>query len=130
MRALGDGHDVAGVIHGDLQPGNYMFHGGEARAIDFECVQWNYYAYDIAATFSDLNSRPDFEDLKSAYVEGYSEIRPLPCDLDEHIPAFDMLRAFTEIARILGTPRLRTDEAASGILGSAVRKAKRLLESE
>ena len=130
MRALGEGHDVAGTIHGNLQQGNYLFRGGEARAIDFESVQWNYYASDIATTFSHLSGRSDFESLESAYVEGYTGVRSLPCDLDEHIPAFDMLRAFTEIARILGTPRLRTDESASRILESAVRKAKQLLESE
>jgi len=130
MRSLGAGHDVAGVIHGDLHQWNYLFHGGEARAIDFECVQWNYYAYDLATTFSYLRSRSDFESLKSAYIEGYTGVRPLPCDLVEHIPAFDMLRAFAMIAWILGTPRLRTDEWALGVLESAVRKANQLLESE
>ena len=130
MHSLREGHDVAGVIHGDLHQSNYLFHGGEARAIDFECVQWNYYAYDIATTFSYLRGRSDYVSLESAYVEGYTGVRPLPCDLKEHIPAFDMLRAFTMIAWILGTPRLRTDEWALGILESAVRKANRLLESE
>ena len=130
MRSLGEGHEIAGVIHGDLHQSNYLFHRGEARAIDFECVQWNCYAYDIATTFSYLRWRSDFESLKSAYVEGYSGVRPVPCDLEEHIPAFDMLRAFTMIAWILGTPRLRTDEWALGILESAVRKAKRLLAAE
>ncbi len=130
MLSLGEGHDIAGVIHGDLHQGNYLFHGGEARAIDFECVQWNYYAYDIATTFSYLGGRPDFEDLKAAYVEGYSAIRPLPCNLEEHIPSFDMLRAFTMVAWILGTPRLRTNEWGLGILESTARKAKRLLESK
>ncbi len=130
MRSLREGHDVAGVIHGDLHQSNYLFHGGEARAIDFECVQWNYYAYDIATTFSYLSGRSDYVSLESAYVEGYTGVRPLPCDLKEHIPAFDMIRAFTMIAWILGTPRLRTDEWALGILESAVRKANRLLESE
>lgn len=130
MRSLGEGHDIAGVIHGDLHQGNYLFRGGEACAIDFECVQWNYYVYDIATTFSYLDRRSDFEDLKSAYVEGYSGIRPLPCDLDEYIPAFAMLRAFTMIAWILGTPRLRADEWALGILESSVHKARRLLEME
>lgn len=129
IRSLGEGHDVAGVIHGDLQQANYLFHSGEACAIDFECVQWNYYAYDLATTFSHLSSRTDFEELKAAYVEGYSSIHPLPCDLDEHLPAFDMLRAFTMVAWILGTPRLRTDEWALGILASAARKAKNLLDS-
>lgn len=130
LRSLGEGHDVAGVIHGDLHQSNYLFHGGEARAIDFECVQWNYYAYDIATTFSYLSGRSDYVSLESAYIEGYTDIRTLPCDLDEHIPAFDMLRAFTMIPRILGTPRLRTDGWALGILESAARKARRLLESE
>ncbi|MFC2108871.1 phosphotransferase enzyme family protein, partial [Candidatus Bipolaricaulota bacterium] len=130
MRSLGEGHDIAGVIHGDLHQSNYLFHKGEARAIDFECVQWNYYAYDIATTFNYLRGRTDFESLESAYVEGYTNVRPLPCELEEHIPAFDMLRAFAMIAWILDTPRLRTDEWALSVLESAVRKAKRLLATE
>jgi len=130
MRSLGVGHDVAGVIHGDLRQGNYLFHKGEARAIGFECVQWNYYAYDLATTFSYLRGWSDFESLQSAYVEGYTSIRPLPCDLKEHIPAFDVLRALTMIPRILGTPRLRTNDWALGILESAVRKAKLLVQGE
>ena len=130
MRSLGQGHDIAGVIHGDLHQSNYLFHRREARAIGFECVQWNYYAYDIATTFSYLRGRSDSESLKSAYVEGYIGVRPMPCDLEEHIPAFDMLRMFTMISRILGTPRLRTDESASATLESAVRKAKLLVQGE
>jgi Ser/Thr protein kinase RdoA (MazF antagonist) len=130
LRSLGEGHDVAGVIHGDLQQRNILFQDDIACAIDFECVHWNYYAYDIATTFSTLDGRPDLEDLKAAYVDGYTAIRPLPCVLDAHIPAFDMLRAFTMVARILNTPRLKTEEWALGILESAARKANRLLGSE
>jgi Ser/Thr protein kinase RdoA (MazF antagonist) len=130
MTSLGTGVNVCGAIHGDLHHWNIPFHDGVARAIDFECVQWNYYAYDIATTFSALSGRPDLEELVSAYVDGYSSIRPLPCDLDEHLPSFDMLRAFTMVAWILGTPRLRTDEWALGILKLAVRKASSLLESQ
>ena len=130
MTALGSRSDVCGVIHGDLHHWNIPFHEGVARAIDFECVQWNYYAYDTATTFSYLDGRPDFDELKAAYITGYTMIRPLPCDLDVHVPAFDMLRAFTMIEWILGTPRLREDEWALGILESAVRKAKRFLEAQ
>jgi len=129
MLSLGPGPDVCGVIHGDLHHRNVPFHEGVARAIDFECVQWNLYAYDIATTFSYFSGRSDFEALKTAYVAGYSAIRPLPCSFDEHIPPLDMLRSFALIALILRTPRLRTDEWASGVLESAVRKANRLLEA-
>jgi Ser/Thr protein kinase RdoA (MazF antagonist) len=130
MTSLGTGASACGAIHGDLHHRNIPFHDGVARAIDFECVQRNYYAYDMATTFSALSGRPDLDELMSAYVDGYSSIRPLPCDLDEHLPSFDMLRAFTMVAWILGTPRLRTDEWALGILKSAVRKARSLLESQ
>jgi len=129
MATLGTGHDVCGVIHGDLHQWNIPFHEGVARAIDFECVQRNYYVYDIATTFSTLMGRPDLDELKSAYVDGYATIRPLPCDLEAHIPAFDMLRSFTRIAWILDTPKLRLDEWALGVLNSAVPKSRRLLES-
>ena len=129
MTSLGTGAGVCGAIHGDLHHWNIPFHDGVARAIDFECVQWNYYAYDMATTFSALSGHSDLDEMKAAYVAGYSSIRSLPCGLDEHLPAFEMLRAFTMIAWILGTPRLRTDEWALGKLKSAVRKAENLLES-
>jgi len=127
MRSLGNSHDIAGVIHGDLHQGNYLFHNGEARAIDFECVQHNYYAYDIATTLDNIRNRSDFESLQSAYLGGYASLRPLPCDLDDHVPAFSMLRTFTMIAWILSTPRLLTDDWALGILKSAVTKASHLV---
>ena len=129
-RALGSGSDVCGVIHGDLHHWNTPFHEGVAGAIDFECVQWNHYAYDIATTFSALSGRTDLDDLKAAYVAGYSTIRPLPGDLEKHLPAFDMLRALTLIVWILETPRLRADDWALGILTSAVRKAERLVDAK
>lgn len=130
MRSLGSGSDVCGVIHGDLHHRNTPFHDLVAGAIDFERVQWNYYAYDMATTVSALRGRPEIKQLKSAYIRGYSSVRPLPCDLDTHLPAFEMLRALTMVAWILDTPRLRTDAWALGVLKSAVREARTLLEAQ
>ncbi len=130
MATLGSGSDVCGIIHGDLHHGNIPFHEGVARAIDFECVQYNYFAYDIATTFSVLQARPDLDQLQAAYVEGYTSIRPLPCNLEEHLPSLEMLRSFAMIDRILQTPRLLSDEWALGVLASTVRKAERLLAAQ
>lgn len=127
MRSVGVGRDTAGVIHADLHQGNYLFHDGEARAIDFECVEWSFYAYDLATTLGYLNARSDFEVLRSAYLEGYASIRPLPCDPGTHLQAFDMLRALTMTSWILSTQRLRAADWAAGVLASAVRKAERLV---
>ena len=128
--SLGAGSDVCGVIHGDLRPGNVLFHEGVARLIGFECIQWNHYAYDIATAFGTLSGSSDIDELKEAYISGYLTIRHLPCDLDEHILAFDMLRAFALIARAFETPSLKGNDRSLSALGAAVRKAKRFLEAQ
>lgn len=126
--SLGHGHDISGVIHGDLHQGNYLFHGEEARAIGFDHVQWNYYVYDIAATFSCLRGGTEVDSLKSAYVEGYTNIRPLPGDLNEHIPAFTMLRTLTIVSQMVGTGRSQANERTLEVVESAVATANRLLK--
>ena len=126
---LGDGPDVAGVIHGDLRQGNLIYHAGEARALDFERTHWNHYAYDLAATLAELSSRKDFAQLKNAYLDGYAAVRPLPCDPDEHLPVFEAMHALTRIASLLRTERLQHGEG-SGIVHAAATKVRRLLERE
>jgi Ser/Thr protein kinase RdoA (MazF antagonist) len=125
--SLGVGRDVAGVVHGALDRDHYVFQGSEARAIGFGFAHRNYYAFDVATTFDDLRGRPDFNELISAYVDGYKEIRPLPCDLDEHLPAFSMLRAHARIEQILATPRIRAWEHPDELIQAAVTTAKRWL---
>ena len=36
-----------GLIHGDLNPGNIVFHGAEARPIDFGACGFGHYLYDL-----------------------------------------------------------------------------------
>jgi Ser/Thr protein kinase RdoA (MazF antagonist) len=127
-RSLGDEPSVFGTIHGDLQRGNILFHEGEARPIDFECVQTNFYGYDIAATLRELMPRANLEELKNAYFEGYSAVRPLPCNPDEHLPAFfamhelaRMVRSLREAPHEIGTP-------SSDALHSAAGKVRQLLD--
>jgi len=129
IRILGDGRDVAGVIHGDLQQGNLIYHAGEARAIDFERTHWNHYAYDLAVTLGELSSRKDFAQLRDSYLDGYAAVRSLPCHPDEHLPTFEALHALTRILSLLRTERLQNGEG-SGIVRAAAAKVRRLLESE
>ncbi len=122
-RSLGDGRDVAGVIHGDLEQGNLLYHEDDARAIDFECLHRNHYAYDLAVTLDELSSRKDFEQLKAAYLEGYAAVRPLPCDPDEHLPAFRTMRVLTRALSWLHAERLQRSEA-DGFIRAAVAKVR------
>ncbi len=49
-RELGAQPDTFGLIHADLHQENYLFHGGMARAIDFDDCGWGFYLYDLAVT--------------------------------------------------------------------------------
>lgn len=126
--SLGRGTDVLGSVHGDLHQWNILFRNGDIGAIDFECVQSNYFAYDIATTFSYLNHRHDVDELRDAYCEGYEAVRPIPCDWNAHIPFLEMLRAFTMISWVLNTPRVRSGDWGQDVLASGLRKARALLE--
>lgn len=129
LSTLGHGRDAVGAVHGDLGFHHVLFHEGSARAISFKTVHWNYYALDIAASLRPIRLKPQADDLLRAYVDGYTGIRPLPCDLDAHLPTLEVLQAVLQLERILRAPASRSEDRqdalqwaagrASGLLGEA-----------
>ncbi|GAA4561273.1 phosphotransferase enzyme family protein [Planotetraspora kaengkrachanensis] len=91
--SLGRDPAVFGLIHADLHQENYLFHRGEARAIDFDDCGYGPYVYDLAVTLSELKRRPDYPDLRSALLYGYRGVRPLPASHERLIDVFIALRA-------------------------------------
>ena len=77
MQALGEGREVFGLIHADFYERNYLFSHGEVHAIDFDGCGWGYYLFDIGVAFSTLLARPDYSDLRQAFLAGYRRVRPL-----------------------------------------------------
>ena len=78
VQELGESQDVFGFIHADLHQWNYVFHGEEVRAIDFDDCGWGYYTYDMAVTLSYLEDWGTFPALQDAFLTGYQRVRPLP----------------------------------------------------
>lgn len=68
-----------GLIHADFHEGNYLFHQGQVRAIDFDNCGWGYYLYDIAVAYSTLIGRfPDrYPAMRAAFLQGYLLTRPI-----------------------------------------------------
>lgn len=126
--SLGNGHEVAGVVHGDLRQGNVLFQDGEARAIDFERTHWNYYAYDVAVTLGELAHRADFPHLRDAYLEGYEAVHPVPCDPHEHLPAFEAMHAIARTLAILHVARFHAG-SDDDTVHAAVVKVRRWLDT-
>ena len=65
-----------------------LFWRGEARVIDFDDCGFGYWLYDIAVALWELRYRTDYEDFRSALIEGYTQHRPLPPGGLEHLDDF------------------------------------------
>lgn len=129
MDELGTSSDVAGLIHADLHSSNYLFHRGEARAIDFEDCGWGYYLYDLAVTLDEIEA--EFTErapaLRAALLRGYRQVRPLSDRHEELLDVFIAMR-LAELVRWYGStdnPRLRT--SASPLIEQAMRHMRKLV---
>ena len=94
LDALGTEPKVYGLIHADLHQWNYLFRGGEVRAIDFDDCGFGHFLYDITVTLFNLLDNKDYPQLRTAFFQGYRSIRPLP---EEHEAYIETLFAFREL---------------------------------
>ena len=78
MTHLGDGADQVGLIHADLHLDNALFWRDDVRIIDFDDCGFGYWLYDIAVSLWELRHRDDYEQFRTALIEGYTQHRPLP----------------------------------------------------
>jgi Ser/Thr protein kinase RdoA (MazF antagonist) len=79
MATLDEDPAAFGLIHADFHEGNYLFHRGQVRAIDFDNCGWGYYLYDIAVARSTLIGRfpARYPAMRAAFLQGYLLTRPI-----------------------------------------------------
>ena len=92
QRAVGQGSKTFGLIHGDLHQGNYLFHEGQVRAIDFDDCGYEYYLYDMAVTLSEVNGRKDTPALRKSFLAGYRTVRSFSPEHEQYLDTFIALR--------------------------------------
>lgn len=97
MHALGEGRDVFGLIHADFYERNYLFSHGEVHAIDFDGSGWGHYLFDIGVSFSTLLIRPNYSELRRAFLAGYRCERQLPYEHEALIDAFIAARLMCHV---------------------------------
>ena len=83
----GEGRDVFGLIHSDLEPHNIIISDGHPCLIDVVEFGFGYYLSDILTL-----SRHFSEDEQTIFFEGYQEIRALPKDYRQQLALFEELR--------------------------------------
>ena len=92
---------TSGLIHADLHYENFLFHGGRARAIDFDDCGWGAYLYDLAVTLWELEARDQYAELRDALLEGYAQHLPLPDNHHDLLNALFLLRRVQMLMWIL-----------------------------
>jgi Ser/Thr protein kinase RdoA (MazF antagonist) len=108
QRAVGQKPETFGLIHGDLHQGNYFFHQGQVRAIDFDDCGYGYYLYDIAVTLSEVNWRDNTPELRKSFLKGYRSIRNLS---SEHEGYLDTFITFRDLQLIIWKIEMRNHPA-------------------
>ena len=113
MTRLGEDGGVFGLIHADLHLDNALFWRDEVKVIDFDDCGFGYWLYDIAVSLWELRDRNDYEDFRSALIDGYTRHRPLPPGGLAHLDDFIAIREvafglwFTGTAQV--NPAFRAD---------------------
>ena len=83
----GEGQDVFGLIHSDLEPHNIIVSDGRLPCpIDVRQFGFGYYLSDILTI-----SRHFSEDEQTIFFEGYQKIRSLPTDYRQQLALFEEL---------------------------------------
>ena len=92
LHAYGTGPDTFGLIHADLRLANLMVDGDRLTAIDFDDCGFGWWAYDLAAALSFIETDPRLPDLIAQWVEGYTRIALLRPEDRAMIPSLILLR--------------------------------------
>ena len=71
MAAYGKPRERFGLIHADMRLANLLVEGDILKLLDFDDCAYSWHLFDLAASLSFIEGRPDVPDLISAWLEGY-----------------------------------------------------------
>ena len=95
MAAYGKPRERFGLIHADMRLANLLVEGDILKLLDFDDCAYSWHLFDLAASLSFIEARPDLPDLVAAWLEGYraaSTAHPLEEADVAVIPSLIMMR--------------------------------------
>ena len=101
LLAYGKTSDRYGLIHADMRLANLLVKGNDmwrVHVIDFDDCGFGWFMYDFAAGISFIEDDPQVPHLKSAWLAGYQEIRPLSAEDLMMVDTMIMLRRMLLLA--------------------------------
>ena len=92
LARFGEGPARFGLIHADLRLANLIVEGERLAVVDFDDCGESWFLYDLAATLTFNEGRPDVDELIDAWVGAYRRLEPLSREDEAEIRTFLMLR--------------------------------------
>ena len=87
-----------GMIHGDAIRANALVSDeGQVTIIDFDLCGPGWRAYDVASYLYTVRHTPEEAEFESAFLDGYSTVRPLSSSDERKLPVFEAVRAIFSI---------------------------------
>lgn len=71
LAAYGKPRERFGLIHADMRLANLLVEGDILKLLDFDDCAYSWHLFDLAASLSFIEARPDLPDLIAAWIEGY-----------------------------------------------------------
>jgi Ser/Thr protein kinase RdoA (MazF antagonist) len=89
--------DRFALVHGDFLPENLLVHGDDVTLLDFDDCGFGWFLFDVATALAMPSLRPDFAELRDAFIGGYRQHRAFGADDIAALPLFLAVRAATYV---------------------------------
>ncbi|WP_421849068.1 phosphotransferase enzyme family protein [Novosphingobium sp.] len=116
------------LIHADAHPANVLVSKGHLGLIDFDDCAWGWPAFDMAVSLWSASSEPDFAQLRTRFLTGYTSRRALPGNILAQLDLFLLMRTLMLIGWSADRPELVGAE--SEWKPSLIDKVRTALESQ
>ena len=105
-----------GLIHADFNLDNMLLDGERVIPLDFDDCGFGWHLFDLATVWTIYHGSDLAEAIRAGVVEGYRSERDLPDEELEHLPLFELARAFS----YLGWVHTRSETASAQSLAAEV----------
>ena len=109
LTAYGRSPQRYGLIHADFNLDNMLLDGERVIPLDFDDCGFGWHLFDLATVWTIYHGSDLAEAIRVGVVEGYRSERDLPDEELEHLPLFELARAFS----YLGWVHTRSETASA-----------------
>lgn len=92
IRTLSRDNASYGLLHGDVIPSNILSHASDLVLLDFDLCAYGWRVYDVASFLVEIEWWNMGNDVRDAFLSGYSALHPMSQPEIDSLPALQAIR--------------------------------------